>query len=701
MFGRGVQTRDETRIAILAALGYDTSSDRALIEQLEQHHRERSGSLFPPVEVIRAGSRNAGFLRVRLPGNLALEGADFILRLRRDGGEETVTEGRMSPGRRATRRLRIPEPLEPGYHTIDLSVGAGGGELSASQRRIVHPGTCITVEEVLGGERTLGVWTNLYTVRSRRNQGVGDLTDLATLLDWMRDRGAEFVGINPLHAMRNSGGHASPYSPTSRLFRNEIYIDVRAVPELSHCSAAQQLLGSPEYSKACESLRGASHLDYERIASLKLKALLPMYDAMVAARTRVTERRQGAFEDFKRAFGRDLDRYATFKVLEESFCRQGLPASWHGWPRPYLDPDSSTVGEFRAANARAIDFHRYVQFELDRQLGGVAARARSDMAIGIYGDLALGSDPTGADAWANQDLIVQDARIGAPPDDFAAEGQDWGLPPLSPERLRATGYDYWIRLLQSNLRHMGALRLDHAMGLFRQFWIPRGLPGSEGAYVTYPARDLLGILALESRRNGTIIVGEDLGTVPPGFQSLLARWGILSSRVLYFERSRSGAFRASSSYSKRAIVTANTHDQVPLAGYQCGRDLDLRVGAGAYADVEQFRQAQRERARDRAGLLKRLTLEGFLPDEQAACNDAQFTRAVYSFLATTPAPLLGVSLDDLARESEPVNLPGVPQENFSSWSRKMGVTLEELTHDAETAATMDSLAAARRGRSAS
>jgi len=648
MFGHMVHTTDETRSAILSALGYDTSSDRALDEELERRRLEQSRRLIAPVEVLPVDSQRVWQLRIRLPPRLEGTHFDFLLNVRCDDGTEASVEGRLLGGRRGTTTLRIPVSLGLGYHSIHLDVDAAGGELSSSQRRIVHPRSCLTVGEVLSERRVTGIWTNLYTLRSHRNCGVGDLTDLARLVDWAHDYEAEFVGINPLHSLRNRDGDVSPYRPTSRLFCNEIYVDVNAVPELSHCAEAQSTLASDEYSEACDRLRRGRFVEYESIAGLKLRLLDSLYESLLDHRDADAASRYRDFCDFKSASGRDLVRYATFRALEHSFLRSGLDTDWQSWPQAFHSPEATSVAEFRRVNHRQVDFHCYVQFELDRQLAVVSDLAHSAMAIGTYGDLALGSDPTGADAWAYQDLIIRGAHIGAPPDDFAAEGQDWGLPPLSPDRLRETGYDYWIKLLQSNMRHLGALRLDHAMGLLRQFWIPRGCPGSQGAYMSYPAGDLLGILALESRRSGTIIVGEDLGTVPAGFQSLLARWGILSSRVLYFERSRAGVFRPSTAYSKRAMVTANTHDQAPLAGYWRSRDLELRVGAGAYADRRQSEQARADRAREREGLEKRLVADGLLPGGRDDHSARELTRAVYSFLGMTPSPLVGVSLDDLA-----------------------------------------------------
>jgi 4-alpha-glucanotransferase len=339
------------------------------------------------------------------------------------------------------------------------------------------------------------------------------------------------------------------------------------------------------------------------------------------------------------------------------------------------------VKEFQREFAKAIDFHIWVQFELDFQKGRTIGNARQSMPIGVCADLPLAPSPSGADTWGNPGLFAGGAHIGAPPDDFSAEGQDWGLSPITPHLLHEDRYQYWIGVVKSALRHAGALRIDHVMGLFRQFWIPAGQPGSCGAYVRYPAADLLGILALESARSGALIIGEDLGTVPAGLQARLARWGILSTRVLYFERDKRCNFRPARRYSKRALVTAHTHDQVPVAGFWNARDLELRRDIGTLGEGEECVGALSQRARERTAITNVLLNEGVLKGDARTLEPPALSAAIYDFLARTPAPLLGVSLDDLAGETDPVNIPGVTVDRYPAWSRRMSVALEALpTH---------------------
>jgi 4-alpha-glucanotransferase len=351
------------------------------------------------------------------------------------------------------------------------------------------------------------------------------------------------------------------------------------------------------------------------------------------------------------------------------------------------------VARFRRAHAREIDFHRFVQFELDRQLGEAARAARrAGMAIGLYPDLALGSAGGGAETWSFPGLFAEGASLGAPPDDFAREGQDWAIPPLDPLRLREEGFAFYRRLLRTAFAHAGALRVDHVLGLFRQFWIPRGSPAAEGAYVRQPTRELLAILAEESRRARALVVGEDLGTVPPGTQARLARHGVLSSRVLYFERDR-GGFRPSRAWSPRALGTANTHDLVPLAGFAQGRDLRLRRRAGAFASERALGAALAERADTARALVRRLRAEGLL--SEADPDPEALAVAVSAFLGRTPCPLVALSLDDAVGEREPVNLPGVAPRAHPSWTRRMAVPLERLARHPGLRACLAALRAER------
>jgi len=494
--------------------------------------------------------------------------------------------------------------------------------------------------------------------------------------------GAAFVGLNPLHALRNVPGYMCPYCPVSRLFQNPLYLDIEAIPEFADCGEARQRVESSEFQATLAACRETNQVDYARGAALKDDVLRLLHATFLRRHADHNTDRGRAYREFVTQRGKVLTDYATFMALDARFRREGASVrDWRDWPAGYHMPNSPEVETFRAAHRREIDFYCYVQFELDRQLASTQEEARhAGLSLGLYHDLAIGSAADGSDAWAFGDLFVKGVQVGAPPDPYSVTGQTWGFPPVDPRRLTALRYHYWIELLRSNLAHAGMLRIDHVMGLFRQFWVPDDVPGSDGAYVRYPADDLLGILALESQRHGTVIVGEDLGTVPRGLPATLARWGILSSRVMYFERRRRGSFRPATSYSKRALATATTHDHPPLAGFWRGRDLEVRRELSLLAGEKELADAQKERAHTRAALLRRLVADGLLSKVESYSAE-DLIRAVHLFLARTPCPLLGISLDDLAGETDPVNLPGVELSQYSSWSRRMGKDVESIFTD--------------------
>jgi 4-alpha-glucanotransferase len=548
---------------------------------------------------------------------------------------------------------------------------------------------CVDVGEILGGRRVFGLWTNLYTLRRAGGLGFGDLGALRQLIDLAACWGAQFVGLPPLHALRNRGPEISPYAPLSRLYRNPLYLEVEAVPELAGCAEARRRLEAPDTRRRLAALREARQLDLAACAALQRELLEPLHADFARLHRDRDSARGRAFEDYRARAGPSLGEFARFLALEDHLAARGFPRDWRRWPPEFRGPGGAALEAFAEREREAVSFHEYVQFELDRQLAALAdAARRAGLAIGLYQDLALGSAASGFDVWAHGERFVEGATLGAPPDDYALHGQDWGLPPLHPLRIASAGAPGWREVLRAAFAHAGALRIDHVMGLVRQFWVPAGRPASEGAYVRFPARELLDVLAEESRRAGALAIGEDLGTVPRGLPSLLARRHVLSSRVLMFERDRAGRFRPASRYSPRALVTANTHDLPPLAAFWSGADLCLRHELGLLEGAALAR-ARAERAADRRALERRLVRDGLLPRDCATADVWQRCAAVNAFLCRTPSPLVGLSLDDLAGEEEPVNLPGVPTQVHPSWTRRMRLSLEEMARHPGLARAVD------------
>ena len=668
-------TSDETREALLSAMGIDASTEERATEALRALRRTERRQWIAPVRVVRQRSRALRRVPVRVPPMRAEE-LRWTLTLRTEEGIVSEWSGTTHGGR--SRRMRLELPVVPplGYHELRIRFEGAGRTREATQRLIVVPSRCTPPETRLRGKRGFGITANLYTVRSATNWGAGDFGDLGAIAEWLARFGGAFVGVNPLHALRNEGYDVSPYSPISRLFRNPLYLRVEWIPELAYDAAARERVASSAFQDSLAELRAADTLNYERIMALRAPVLESLHRTFLAREVKGETARARAYAQYREREDPQLTQFATFMAISE---REGPDA--RQWPDELRDARSESVARLREELRERVDYHRWIQFEIDRQLGVAASEATAaGLSLGLYQDLAVGSAASGADVWGNPGLFVQGATVGAPPDMYSDEGQNWGLPAINPHVLRATGYDYWVRLLRAGFRHAGALRIDHALGLFRMFWVPLGQSARQGAYVTSFSEELFGILALESARHWALVVGEDLGTVPKEVPEVLARWGVLGSKVQVFERDFfSGRFRPADEYPRMALATVNTHDLPPLVGWMKGRDVELRGELGDLSDPAQAKAMREGRDGDRQALLDSLIGAGLLPESARETLEPEaLIAAVHTFIRRTPSALVGLSLDDLAGEENPVNIPGVWQDKYASWSRRMRTTLEEL-----------------------
>jgi 4-alpha-glucanotransferase len=678
-------TTDATRERLLAAMGFDASTEGRALSALRALQRQRRREWIAPVRVVRQRSRSVRRVVVRMP-ELHVHEIEWTLTLRTEEGVASTWHGSTHGGSARRMHLEMPHVPPLGYHDLTIELVAARRTLRATQRLIVVPSRCSPPEARLHGRRAFGITANLYSVRSDRNWGAGDIGDLTTIAEWTGHAGGAFVGVNPLHALRNEGYDVSPYSPITRLFRNPLYLAVDAVPELAHDSAARAHIASPEFQATLDELRGAHMLEYGRIMALREPVLASLHRTFVERECAPNTSRGRAYTSFVQREDPQLTQFATFMAISE---REGPDARL--WPEALQDANGAAVAALRHELAERVDYHRWIQFEIDRQLGCAASDAsKAGLTLGVYQDLAVGSAPSGSDVWANPGLFVPGATVGAPPDMYSDEGQNWGLPAINPHVLRATRYDYWVRLLRAGFRHAGALRLDHALGLFRIFWVPLGQSAREGTFVKSFANDLFGILALESVRHGSLVVGEDLGTVPPEVPAVLARWGVLSSKVLVFERDfHTGRFRDAANYPRLALATVDTHDLPPLVGWLELRDIILRSEVGDLTDPEQQRVMRESRISDRGALIEMLIEAGLLSTSaRENVRSEPLIAALHTFIRSTPSALVGLSLDDLAREAEPVNIPGIWQDKYPSWSRRMRRSLEQLLADPGTTAML-------------
>jgi 4-alpha-glucanotransferase len=681
---------------ILAALGIaaETDSDiRASLAALEDARWTRT---LPQVVVVRERD-----LPARIPLCLAAAGPDSTVAWELVEEDGTVHGGAVRIADLAVDALRGGDgparrsfvlPIIPpsGYHVLRVA--------DAETTLIVAPDRCYLPPALQGEGRCWGLSLQLYALRSDRNWGIGDFGDLARLVDKAGAMGAGALALNPLHALYpGDPGRYSPYGPSSRLYLNALYIDVESVPEYEACAEAQFRVASEEFQERLGALRDSALVDYPGVAGCKHEILAMLYARF---RGHADADRARAFAEFRARSGRTLRALAAFEALADRFGTADRSNSdWRVWPELFRDPDSPEVALFATDNDVRVGYFEYLQFVADEQLSRAAAGcARHGMAIGICRDLALGVDIAGAEAWTHQAALAQSIALGAPPDALNLKGQDWGLPPYEPRRLAALGYVPYVAVLRANMRAAGALRIDHVFGLARQYWIPRGMVATDGGYVRFPMDDLLGIIALESHRSRCLVIGEDLGTVPPGLRERLRDEGIFSYRLLCFEKDDAGRFTPPDSYPPLALVSSGTHDLPTLRGWWTGVDLQLRRALDLFPDVATDAADTEARDHDREAILVALAEAGLAVAPPSGAGDwSAFAEAVYRYLAATPSKLLLVQIEDLAAQEDQVNLPGTVSEH-PNWRRKLARDLDALLADP---AALRLIAAVSPGRSKS
>ena len=688
IWGGRHETPTGSKQAILGAMGFAAENAGELAESLAARTRREWELLSPPVIVATEGSAFDLPLHVPTGGF----GEPVRLLIRRESGETSEHEMALHDLQQSSSmemagrtwvclQAKLPLQLPLGYHDVSVHLGAR----DASTRYIVTPLCAWTHPGLRRGGRAAGVTISLYGVRSARNWGCGDFTDLLAVIDWVAgDLGAGFVGLNPLHAIHNRRPfNTSPYLPASIFFRNFLYLDVEAIEDFAVSRRAQRLRQSPEVNREIDELRGTPFVEYERVASLKLRFLKLLFAGFLRERRKGSARSRD-FDAFCAREGNLLEKFALYCALDEwVHCRNPELWVWTDWPEPYRDPASEESREFRRKHWRAVMFYQYLQWQIELQLQRAQAHTRERrMAIGLYHDLALATDRFGSDLWAHRQFFVPGCRVGSPPDDFSPQGQDWAFPPPNSAAHHEDGYRLFAESIRRNCRPGGALRIDHVMRLFRLYWIPDGADAVHGAYVRERSEDLVRILALESVRNQVTVVGEDLGTVEPAIRESLARFGILSYRLFYFEKREDGSFRRSPEYPLPALVSSTTHDLPTLAGFWSGTDIAARRAAGTIDD-EGVRSQTESRMIDKQRMLDVLfeqsLMPAHLPRRAAAYPEltGELHNAIVGFLALTPSQLLAINQEDLTKEMSQQNLPGTTWQ-YQNWGRKMRYTIEEL-----------------------
>jgi 4-alpha-glucanotransferase len=678
--GRHTTTASSTLIAVLDALGVPAATEKERTASLAAHDRDYSARSLPPTIVGRSGVVSSFWVHVSHG-----DPAGLWIRLE-DGSARTglrQLENNRAPydldGRlvgEAT--FELPGDLPLGYHQLHLQVGAS----DISTLVIVAPAS-MGLPARLGPSRAWGLATQLYSVRSQRSWGIGDLTDLADLAVWSASRhGAGFVLVNPLHAAAPTPPmEPSPYLPTSRRFINPLYLRVEAIAEFAYVRQRGSIRKARVEVQALA--KKSNRIDRDAAWKAKRSALESVY------RVKRSAGRELAYTAYRQREGQSLDDFATWCALAEQYGND-----WHQWPEDLQHPAGPAVADFAAEHAKTVDFHRWLQWQLDDQLTAAQATAvQAGMELGVMHDLAVGVDPNGADAWALQDVLALGVTAGAPPDEFNQLGQDWSQPPWRPDQLVDHAYEPFRALVNAVLRHAGGVRVDHIIGLFRLWWIPKGAPPTDGTYVRYDHEAMIGVLALEAHRAGAVVVGEDLGTVEPWVRDYLRERGLFGTSILWFEADREGGGGPlpAERWREYCLSAVTTHDLPPTPGYLAGEHVRLRERLGLLT-----RPAAEELAADQAqqaawlAELRRVGLLGDAPDVDA------IVLALYRYLGRTPSKLLALSLADAVGDLRTQNQPGTTDE-YPNWRVPLRgpdghkLLVEDVFRDPRAAALADAM----------
>ena len=659
--GRHTQVGEQTVIAILAEFGVDASTPeraRAAAQRVRDDHWRR---IVQPCVVLRAGQE--GRVDVHVPA-----GAPVSLRIVGEDGNDHLPwqVDNWNPDRPIDGRMigeatfGIPGNLPLGYHELIVTIGThdadgsaedGGIHTTATSTIIVTPNR-VGLPRRMGASRVWGYAAQLYSVRSHHSWGLGDLTDLADLCTWSASQGAGYLLTNPLHAAEVTGRmEPSPYLPSSRLFVNPIYIRPELIAEYHDLDQYDASL--------IESLRTTTLdddpqalLDRDRTWQAKSQALELIHRVDMSASRRM------AFTAFRVARGRRLEDFATWCLLCELHG-----SDWHDWPAELHDPHGAAVARVRREHADRIDFHMWLQWIADQQLSTAQSSGTdAGMPVGLICDLAVGVNGSGADAWMLNGLFAREMNVGAPPDPFNQAGQDWGQPPMRPDVLEQMAYAPLREMVSSALRHAGGVRIDHIMGLFRLWWVPRGLGPRHGAYVRYNHEAMVGVVALEAYRAGALVIGEDLGTVEPWVRDHLAARGILGTSIMWFETGPDGWPRQPQQWREHAMSSVTSHDLPPTSSYLRGDHVELRDRLGLLTESvdEERENARRERETWLASLRQQGVLEADEDDPE------QVTLAMHTLLTRTPSKVINATLTDAVGDPRTQNLPGTEDE-YPNW----------------------------------
>lgn len=687
-FGTWRPVTPETKRAFLAAMGFDVADEAKTAASLVELETRPWRRAVPPVLVLDEHSPPPR-IPITLPADR--DGCDLSWELEEELGAThrgdvlfgalEFMEERLIDGALFRRRiLALPTLPAIGYSRFRLRVGDGA---VATMVIAVAPAAAFLPEPVKDGKGAWGIATQVYALRTETDWGVGTYKGLAELAGRAGALGAAAVGINPLHALfAAQPDRFSPYAPSSRRFLNTTYIDVEAIIEFKDCRKARSLFAAPGFQATLAALKARDLVDYPGVAHLQRPVLEVLFSHF---QDKAGDERRRAFDDFRKAGGAGAHAFATFEALHERFSAEGR-SYWRHWPAEFQHPALPAVIDFAKDNQARVDFFWWLQFIADEQLGAAQRAAHeAGMGIGLYRDLGVGIAGDGAEAWCEQDNLSLGVSVGAPPDPLAPKGQDWGLVPFNPLALYESAYAPFIGVMAANMRHAGALRLDHAMSLQRLYWVPNGAEADQGAYVRYPVLDLFRLVALESRRNRCLIIGEDLGTVPDGFRERMRSMDMFAYRVMVFER-MGDRYKSPGEYDEMALSIFATHDLPSARGWWNGADIGRRARLDLYPRPDLVPHEVENRRHERRLMVAVLAGENLLPhdfpvdDDLSEAAATTFAVAANRFLDRARSRLMMVQIEDVLGQDMQMNLPGTTDQH-PNWRVRYARTVTDILAD--------------------
>lgn len=693
IWGNYHETSQATQLSLLSSMGVYVRSDGEIRKALLTHEQKYWTTVLQPIYVEPEGS---DIFEIRFPRKW--QNKQWSCQIDQ-GGKKQSGKGSFSDLAVCEEHRVQDEVYCRGFLTLPVKPTAGYGKFSLEVEEnkftstiAIYPHSCYLPDSITEQQRKLwGLSLQLYSLRSSGNWGMGDFSDLQRVVELAAPLGVSFIGINPLHALFPSNPALySPYSPSSRQALNIFYLDIESMEDYRESKDAQKFADQLKAHGEVAFYREPEFIDYPTVMSVKMRVFEELFRHFHDTHLLRNTKRAKVFAKFIEEGGEDLRNNALYEVLTEYFRSQHSALwGWPVWPEPYRNPGSKEVLEFEALHANRVKFYQYLQWQADLQLKQVTAKAEeAGMPVGLYLDLALGVNMSGAEAWSNRECYAFQASAGAPPDLLNVKGQVWGLPPHIPHKLREQAYAPYIKALRYNMRYSGALRIDHAMYLMRLFWVPEGSEGKDGAYVRYNLKEMMGILTLESHLNKCLVIGEDLGTVPDEVRNAMAECEVLSYKVLYFMKDyKENRFLQPVEYPGKALVTTSTHDLPPLSGFWNRTDLAVRKKLDLFTQFCTLEGEAQNRKHDQLEILKELRKTGLLAtdpgsDETAAESalSADLSLLIHVFLARSGSCLQAVQLEDILLLEQQMNLPGTTKEH-PNWKRRLPKDIEAIFAD--------------------